>query len=776
MWKVWAICALQIWPLCAAADGFSLKQGVQVGRPIRAADITLGEGDSLTVELLGTRLAIPAHGVRSASVESVHVASDANVTIVRASADNGEWIALLGGVSGKELLIAERSDLHGDPGERRALALSVDKTPTGELATVSLGTRFDGLTPCGSAPDALPNRRVLDPKTLKLVARPSLPTAAAALAHATVAAQTQASQAKLQLLSATSSTVIDPLTNTPQIPRALVDGQPATSWSMPAASLTLLRWSQRALPIERFEIEFVGRKAPALLTFYLEGGAFDVSLAKPGAGPDRFSITPPAATESGCIALAGDAKGTLQVAELVALTRVDTEAGLERLVSDLVQDGPAAPLAAELLASLGEPAARAVATRFSELSPRGQRRALKTLGSALALDEVQTRVLEAARSKDDSLQQAALALLAHGKDAGARGLRTLALEPSASGDAAARVLAGPDREELSALVAALLAPGGADRPVLRRALISVALRTPAAFDAAAQTVTGANSGAGARVALALVAAAAERPEIGRTLAESALEVTDFPSRFRLCLAASQLAPSAKLDAWLAQKAVSSEEWMLRRAAYEALLARGSAEAAGLADKLAADKYPRVRAAAAPALARSNKGAPLIALAYHDPWPLVRVAAVQSLARLPNSRRALEASLEDGSRNVRAASIDGLAAQKANELWPSVEKRLLKEDEWPVVKAAAIHFAAALCVQPARAALTEAARRALHPEASDDDRSLGLDALRALHDLGGEAAADARLIATRDTAPPQLKRIMEQAGPPRCEAKTAAVAR
>jgi HEAT repeats len=776
MWKVWAICALQIVPLKVAADAFSLKQNVQVGRPLRAVDITLSEGESLIAELLGARIALPARGVRSASVESVRVAGDASVTIVRASADNGEWLALLGGTSGKELLVAERSDLHGDPGERRALALSLDKTGTGDLTTVSVGTRFDGLMPCGSAQALLPERRVVDPKTLKLIAQPGLPPRPATLTHASAAAQPQASQPTLQLLRASSSTVIDPLTGTPQVPHALIDGRSETTWPMPPSSAALLRWTARGLPIERLEIELTGRKAPATLTFYLEGGAFDVSLPKPARGPDRVSITLPAPAESSCLALAGDPKIALEVVDLVALTRIDSENGLSQLVSDLVQDGPGAALAGELLAALGEPAARSVAARFGELSVRGQRRALKSLGNALELPEVQARVLEAAHSTDESLKLAALATLAHGKEPGAQALRALALEAGPSGDAAARALASPDRQELPALLAALASPGGADRPVVRRALISVARRDPQAFDLATPPFMAASPGVESRAALALIAAAAERPEIGRTLAESALEASDFPSRFRLSLAASQLAPSAKLDAWLADKAKGAEEWMLRRAAYEALVARDSAEAPRLAPEIARDAYPRVRAAATLVLAQAGQGEPLTQLASKDPWPLVRVSAVHAMALVAGSRGALAERLDDSSRNVRAASIEALALQKASEMWPRIEKRFVKEDEWPIVKAAAIQFAGALCVQPARALLTETARHALRPDATDDDRALGLEALRAMLDLGGQAAADARLIATRESGSPELKRALEQAGPPRCEAKTASAQR
>jgi hypothetical protein len=772
---LWAICALQIWPLSAAADGFSQQASVQVGRPLRTAQLSLKEGDSLIAELLGARIPIPARGVRKATVESVRVAPDAGVTIVRVAADNGEWIALLGGSSGKELLVVERADLHGDPGEQRALVVSVEKDGSSDLANVSVGTRHDGLALCGSPQPLLPDRRVVDAKTLKLMPQPRLP-APAALGHASAVAQPSASQPRLPLLRGTSSTVIDALTTTPQAPQAAVDGRPDTSWAMPPSSLGLFRWSARGLPIERFEIELVGRKGPAALTFHYEGGAFDVNLPRPGSGSDRFAIAPPAAISSSCLALSNGASGPLQIAELVPLTRVDAADGLDRLVSELIQDGPTSSLAAELLASMGESAARAVAARYDELSARGARRALRVFAHALALPEVETRVLTAARAKDEALQQAAIAALAHGKEPGTRILRALALETSSAGDAAVRTLASADRHELNTLLGALAAPGGADRPTLRRALIAIGRRTPDEFDQAVETFQDAKPSGEARAALALIAAAAERPKVGLTLAEAALDVADFPSRFRLALAASQLPPSHKLDAWLGQKAGGAEEWMLRREAYEALRARGSEQAATLASQLARDKYPRVRASAAQGLAQGGQSAPLRELAREDPWPLVRVAAVRSLAADKQSRGTLAEGIDDSSRNVRSAAIDALAQQEARELWPRIAQRLVKEDEWPVVKAAALRFAGAVCVQEARDALTAAARRALRPDATDDDRSLGLDALRALHDLGGKAAADARLIAERESGSPELKAAMTKAGPSRCEAKTAASAR
>jgi hypothetical protein len=190
--------------------------------------------------------------------------------------------------------------------------------------------------------------------------------------------------------------------------------------------------------------------------------------------------------------------------------------------------------------------------------------------------------------------------------------------------------------------------------------------------------------------------------------------------------------------------------------------------------MAKDPYPRVRAVAAKALARSREAAPLTELARNDGWALVRAEATRGLGGLPGTRPSLEALVIDRSRYVRAASIDGLAQQRASGAWGLISQRLTATDEWPLVQAAAVRFAAELCIEAAHAALAETARRSLRPDASDDDLQLGLEAIRALHDLGGRADEDARLIATREAASPQLKAAFARLGPSRCGASAARV--
>ena len=141
-----------------------------------------------------------------------------------------------------------------------------------------------------------------------------------------------------------------------------------------------------------------------------------------------------------------------------------------------------------------------------------------------------------------------------------------------------------------------------------------------------------------------------------------------------------------------------------------------------------------------------------------------------MASVPGSRAVLEKLLDDTSRRVRTAAIDSLTVQQARESWPLVEQRLSATSEWPEVQAAAVRFAATLCLSESRPHLTHLARRALRPDASDDERRLGVEAIRALHELGGQAAEDAKLLATREIASPELQQAVAEPGASHCQTK------
>jgi hypothetical protein len=729
--------------------------------------LELSEGEASVLRIEGSALTLPARKIRSADLEAVSVADDAAVALVRISAENGEWLALVGGRSGKELLRVTRSDWVGDPGERHASVLERQSVAGAAHEQVRLGTRHEGLARCDGKP-VLSSIEEIDPKQLKLVAARPAEIAAAGTPLA-ASAVGEAAMPRLQLLRAISSSQRDEITQTPRTPAELVDQRVDTSWPITPGGLALLRWSAPALPIERLELTWTGRSAPLALNIGLEGGAYHVSLAKPSGSPDRVAIALPAGTKSACLSLevVGASAAGVGLAEVQAFTLVDQPDGIARLVGDLVQDAERGALAAELLAELGEPAARSVAARFAELSVRGQRRALRVLARALTLPEVRARVVEAARSKDAALSQTTFDMLRQAKDPGRLVLREIALGADVPADRAAQLLSANGVSDAEGLLAALATPAGPERPNLRRALVSVAKREPDTFRAASQSWQATNPSASARIGLALAAALADLDDVAAPIVEANLAAAGFSDRFRLCLVAAQLGPSPSIDAWLAKQAREASEWMQRLTAYDALLMRNSEQAHALVGDIAKDAYPRVRAAATTEYARTGKSAPLAELARKDPWALVRAAAATGLGSVPQTRAVLEELLGDSSRFVRIASIDSLLQQKAAAAWPLVAKRLSASNEWPAVQTAAVRFAAGLCVQAARAPLTEIARRALRADASDEDRELGLAAIRALHDLGGEADKDAQLIATREGGPPQLKQAFAAFGPSRC---------
>lgn len=770
-WRRWAICATaQFVALPAFADALPLRQTLEIGKPARPLTLELtATGEKPALRVGGTAIALPFKSISDASAESVAVAEDAKVAILRVTAEGGAGFAILGGRSGKDLLVAARSDRVGDPGEGHATTLAIEPGPNG-AQRVSVGTRYDGFARCGAQGPTLLDARRVDPQSLRLVnesAVPPIPEDARPLTPEPGAV----TPSSLQLLSASGSSQIDSLTGTPQVPHALNDQNDDTSWEAKPGDTASFRWAAPNAPIESFELLVGPHSKPAELVLWLEHVTYTIALPA-AAQPERVSLKPEKPVQSGCVSLTLTSRAPLEVASFGALSEFEGPDGLSQLASLLIQDGPRAALAADLLERLGEPAAQVLAARYAELSPRGRRRALKVFAGPLDQPAVRARVLEAARSDDELLSTAALGLLQRSGEAGKTGLRELALEPTRSGDAAARLLSMPGSEDVDALLEALGRPHGADRQAVRRALITLARRSPEAFAAHSEAWLAQGPDLSARIGLALVTANVGEPltALSQKLVESSLGAEAFEDRFRLSLLSPALGPSGSLDSWLAKQAIDAEEWMQRRAAFEALAKRDSQLASKLAPRVAQDPYPRVRAAATAELARAGKRDALIGLARQDAWPVVRAAATSALAGFNDTRSVLEGLLEDTSRSVRAAAIDALAAQESEESWPLVEQRLTANQEWPVVQAAAVRFASALCIQAARPPLVHAARRSLRPDADDDDRRLGLEAIRALHDLGGAAAEDARRIASRESASPELMQTVDGFGPPRCSAQ------
>jgi hypothetical protein len=287
----------------------------------------------------------------------------------------------------------------------------------------------------------------------------------------------------------------------------------------------------------------------------------------------------------------------------------------------------------------------------------------------------------------------------------------------------------------------------------------VARREPAAFEAALDPWLKEQPSIAARVGLAFaLSTTGEHAALSLTVAVAAMsEATDFVERYRLAVLLEHAAPSTQADTWLRTVAAAADEWMLRRAALESLLARNPSDGAQLARSLATDPYPRVRASAVAALNAAVTRPEVEALAKTDAWPVVREAAVRVLSDAPQSRPVVRQAVDDTSRRVRATAIEGLARSQDREAWPLVRDRLKATGEWPEVHAAAVRYAGALCIADAREPLTFVLRTSLKPEATQEEAALGALAYESLAALGGEAREDAKKLAARDTAPAALRR-------------------
>lgn len=749
------------------AEPLPLDQTLQLGRPAHPVSVSLKAGKQLTLVAAGKRRVLPIVDASDVRIERVPVGADGAVAILRVSAGDAHWVGLLGGRAGSDVLLFERADLTGDPGERRARDVIV----TGEPKVVQSGLRFDGVSLCGQRPALLDAKRV-DEETLLLVSQDAatLPTLAS-VEQATVASAPATSGAPLlRALSPVSSSELDDSTRLPRVPRALLDDDAAHGLSLRAGGFATFRWEGGALPIERFELVLHSKTSAPIDILWLGDRAEALrATLTPAIGESRFLITPARPIDGRCLALLLPKADGVELRELYAYTDLDREGGLDRLVGMLVQDNQQGPGAVDLLEKLGPVAAERVALRWDELSPRGRRRSLKVLGRALGRAPVRQRVLQAARADDADLRTAALATLERGGEPGRVVLRELSQSPTAAGDLAARALAAHP-EELVTLLAALSVEGGAARASLRTAVATAARKDQARAREATTTWLASAPSVAARASLALALASAGDRDLAASVAQAVLPTAEsFDDRYRLALALAGSTASEASEAWLRAQAEVAGEWMQRQVSLEALVQRGSSLVAAVADKQRADVYPRVRAGTLAPLVKAGQLSQVEQLLASDPWPLVRVEAARVLAPVAStrteSRAALEAALSDRASHVRRAAVEALTAAQQRASWPKVQRQLDQEDEALEVRMGALVYVRALCVVDATPALVKVARKLLSP-ATDDDSQLAVEALRVLHELGATSQKEGQSVVDKEGGP-ELKKLWERLPPARC---------
>jgi HEAT repeat protein len=96
--------------------------------------------------------------------------------------------------------------------------------------------------------------------------------------------------------------------------------------------------------------------------------------------------------------------------------------------------------------------------------------------------------------------------------------------------------------------------------------------------------------------------------------------------------------------------------------------------------------------------------------------------------------ALSSAIDDPSPHVRAHVIVALGEHHASAELGKIRARLLDEEEYPMVRAAAAQALAALCDTSSLDALTGYARKLVDPMANDQDHIVGSAALLALGDM------------------------------------------
>ena len=245
--------------------------------------------------------------------------------------------------------------------------------------------------------------------------------------------------------------------------------------------------------------------------------------------------------------------------------------------------------------------------------------------------------------------------------------------------------------------------------------------------------------------------------------------TDFETRFRLARLLLNAPMNADFDNWL-ETQTHAEEWMLRQMAYMVLARHGRTL---LAEALA-DSNPRVRETVVRWSIRDRVSRDVVVNALtNEHWPRVRRAALSSLAEYGSSSDAAERSaiahiyrrfFTDAAPDVRVTAINIATQTRDRDAWAGVHARLADQHESAEVRAAAVEYMIAVCSHAAIPDLMEALRDTLNPNAPEENVGiLGVPALQALAQLGGETRNEALRMAARPTSPPALIHAAERYG-------------
>ena len=794
------------------AEPLPLARSVQLGRPARAQALRVEARDGAVHVRIGSiDAALPLESATDATVEEVTLAGGTVVVVVRARGDGREAAALVAQPGGRpRVLWSGRTDLHGDPGERSATVVDVaDRTGDGALDVI-VGTVAENARICGTERTLLFPRAV-DPQTQTLRAVVLFQVPTAGLQQELVATPTSPGPqgaplvAGLRFVGASSQDGAGEDVSAVGAPRTLerpeegywAEGRGGSgrgefvSAQRVASGLAVRAFAVTPSPVDATAAH-LGR--PKVLWLVGDAGARlrvtlpEDALLHPG---QRYWVVPREPLAWTCVSVvldeaylpvgAQDAATRTALAGLELYTDLDFEGGVERVVRALVGDGEDAGPAADLLARLGSAALGPTTAAWPRMTAAGRKRAVRVFVSSARSagadgEAARAALVTASGDEDAEVRSVAVLALARAGEAGVASLSSVLSAGGAGGDAAALALAAAGTAGVLPVLTAISAEGGTERVVLRDALAAAVRAGGESARAAVLDWLAAEAravGVRAAVALALSVVADAAPLVTRLIAESAPAAEDFGSRFRLLRAAARVPAEPTVDAWLARVAHDAPEWMLRAEALTALEARRSPLLTVTARAALADAYPRVRVAALHALGAEPEDVGRVeVLARRDAWPLVRVSAVQQLMPQRRARDVLRAALGDANESVRAAAVGAIARADDRGAWPLIAARLADDAEWPIVIAAGLEYARALCTQDVREAVLAVLQRGLRDDAWAPDADMAVLALETATMIGGALADDARHLAERSAAPEALRdaaRRLRERAPQSCAA-------